>query len=87
MSTRDNFSPATKETLAKRVGWRCSNPDCRKLTIGPHEEDTKSVNIGVAAHITAAASGVGAKRYDQISQRKNGKLLRMEFGSVRTVES
>jgi ABC-type nitrate/sulfonate/bicarbonate transport system ATPase subunit len=64
MSTRDNFSPATKETLAKRVGWRCSNPDCRKLTIGPHEEDTKSVNIGVAAHITAAASGVGAKRYD-----------------------
>ena len=64
MSTRDNFSPATKETLAKRVGWRCSNPDCCKLTIGPHEEATKSVNIGVAAHITAAASGVGAKRYD-----------------------
>jgi HEAT repeat protein len=64
MSTRDNFSPATKETLAKRVGWRCSNPGCRQLTSGPHEEDTKSVNIGVAAHITAAASGVGAKRYN-----------------------
>ena len=61
---RDDFTQATKETLAKRVGWRCSNPDYRKLTSGPHEEDTKSVNIGVAAHITAAASGVGANRYD-----------------------
>ena len=61
---RDDFTQATKETLAKRVGCRCSNPDCRKLTSGPHEEDTKSVNIGIAAHITAAASGVGAKRYD-----------------------
>jgi len=61
---RDDFTQATKETLAKRVGCRCSDPDCRKLTSGPHEEDTKSVNIGIAAHITAAASGVGAKRYD-----------------------
>jgi HEAT repeats/NACHT domain len=59
---RDDFSAKTIETLAKRVGCRCSNPGCRKLTTGPHEEAHKSVNIGVAAHITAAAPG--GKRYD-----------------------
>ncbi len=88
MSTRDNFSPATKETLAKRVGWRCSNPDCNKLTIGPHEEATKSVNIGVAAHITAAASGLGAKRYNpnlSMEERKaitNGIWLCQNCGKL-----
>ena len=75
MSTRDNFSPATKETLAKRVGCRCSNPGCCKLTSGPHEEDAKSVNIGVAAHITAAASGVGAKRYDSNLSTEERKAI------------
>jgi HEAT repeat protein len=59
---RDDFSPKTIEILAKRVGYRCSNLSCRKLTSGPHEEAHKSVNIGVAAHITAAAPG--GKRYD-----------------------
>jgi hypothetical protein len=59
---RDDFPLKTIETLAKRVGYRCSNPDCRKLTSGPHEEAHKSVNIGVAAHITAAAPA--GKRYN-----------------------
>jgi hypothetical protein len=59
---RDDFPLKTIETLAKRVGCRCSNPGCRKLTSGPHEEAHKSVNIGVAAHITAAAPG--GKRYN-----------------------
>lgn len=51
----DDFSPTVKDMLAKRVGVRCSNPACRKLTIGPRDDSTKSVNIGVAAHITAAS--------------------------------
>lgn len=59
---RDDFSASIKETLAKRVGYRCSNPHCRKMTSGPHSDDNKSVNIGVAAHIKAAAPG--GKRYD-----------------------
>ena len=58
---RDEFDQRTKETLAKRVCYRCSNPNCCKLTSGPHEDPSKSVNIGVAAHITAAAPG--GKRY------------------------
>ena len=59
---RDDFSSALKDTLAKRVGFRCSNPDCRKSTSGPQENPTAALNIGVAAHIRAAAPG--GKRYD-----------------------
>lgn len=29
---KDDFSTATKELLANRVGRKCSNPMCRKLT-------------------------------------------------------
>jgi hypothetical protein len=59
---RDDFSVQVKDTLAKRVGYRCSNPGCRKLTAGPHAERLRAVNIGVGAHITAAAPG--GPRYD-----------------------
>ncbi|MCG8576919.1 MAG: hypothetical protein MI810_18705 [Flavobacteriales bacterium] len=54
---RDDFSNSTKETLAKRVGYKCSNPNCRKGTVGPRTEGNKTVNIGIAAHITAASEG------------------------------
>ncbi len=70
---RDDFSQKTIETLAKRVGCRCSNPGCRKLASGPHEEVNKSVNIGVAAHITAAASG--GKRYDASRSSEQRKSI------------
>lgn len=59
---RDDFTRETLDTLAKRVGVRCSNPGCRKLTTGPRTEPTRVVNIGVGAHITAAA--VGGPRFD-----------------------
>lgn len=52
---RDNFTLKTKEILAKRVGYFCSNPNCRRLTIGPSSDKEKSINIGVAAHISAAS--------------------------------
>ena len=60
---RDDFLSATIEQLAKRVGYRCSNPGCRRHTSGPRDDAEKSINIGVAAHITAASAG-GA-RYDK----------------------
>jgi hypothetical protein len=60
--TRDEFPAATKRVLANRVGTRCSNPDCQRTTSGPNSDLEKAVNIGVAAHITAAAPG--APRYD-----------------------
>jgi hypothetical protein len=59
---RDEFSSDVKMNLAKRVGVRCSNPICRKSTSGPRDDPNKSINIGVAAHITAASSD--GPRYD-----------------------
>jgi hypothetical protein len=52
---RDDFSLTTKELLAKRVGYLCSNPKCQQPTSGPQEDPSKAVNIGVACHITAAS--------------------------------
>jgi hypothetical protein len=60
---RDDFSTSTKEVIAKRVSYRCSNPDCRKNTIGPNSNSAKSTSIGIAAHICAASKG--GPRYDQ----------------------
>jgi hypothetical protein len=62
MLTRDDFAEATKQLLAKRVGYRCSNPACRVSTSGPSDDPLKVVNLGVAAHITAAS--VGGPRFD-----------------------
>jgi outer membrane murein-binding lipoprotein Lpp len=59
---RDDFSTKTKDIMAKQVAFRCSNPNCRKLTCGSGTKKDGVVNIGVAAHICAAAPG--GKRYD-----------------------
>ncbi|WP_257551684.1 hypothetical protein [Sphingopyxis sp. DBS4] len=59
---RDDFSRAVVDRLAKRVGMRCSNPDCRQPTSGP-DAAGGTTNVGVAAHISAASPG-GA-RYDE----------------------
>lgn len=61
MNNRDDFTKSTKELLAKRVGYRCSNPDCRCLTISPKGKDDTD-NCGQAAHIAAASPG--GPRYD-----------------------
>lgn len=54
---RDDFTESTKRLLANRVCGRCSNPDCRKPTMGANTDPNKTINIGVAAHICAAAPG------------------------------
>lgn len=59
---RDNFSPAIIKILERRINGKCSNPDCRIVTSGPHVSPDKASNIGVAAHIKAAAAG--GPRYD-----------------------
>jgi hypothetical protein len=53
----DDFSDAVKRVLAGRVGYLCSNPECRVPTSGPQDDPGKSVNLGVASHITAASPG------------------------------
>jgi hypothetical protein len=62
MGTGPDFSEYTKQTLAKRAGQVCSNPDCPRPTSGPHSDENKAVNLGEAAHIRAARPGPA--RYD-----------------------
>lgn len=57
-----DFSERIKTVLCERVGGRCSNPKCRRGTMGPHKNVDKRLSIGQAAHIYAA-SPKGA-RYD-----------------------
>jgi hypothetical protein len=61
--SRDNFSAKVLETLYKRVAGGCSNPMCGRPTSGPNTDPAKWVNIGVAAHITAASKG--GPRYNE----------------------
>lgn len=62
-TNRDDFSADTKRRLALRVGYVCSFPGCGIHTAGPSDEALDAINnIGVAAHITAAAPG--GPRYD-----------------------
>ncbi|SOE48507.1 hypothetical protein SAMN05446635_0224 [Burkholderia sp. OK233] len=70
---RDDFSQSTKEILAKRSGQCCSNPDCGRVTSGPHEDDDKAVNLGVAAHITAAAPG-GPRYYEKLARTERSSI-------------
>lgn len=58
---RDKFSASVTDRLAKRAGMKCSCPDCRLPTSGPDSFDGVT-NVGVAAHITAAAPD--GPRYD-----------------------
>lgn len=62
MTSGPDFSETTKQTLAKRAGQVCSNPECRRPTSGPHSDESKAVNLGEAAHMRAARPGQA--RYD-----------------------
>ena len=59
---RDEFADKTKVRIAKRAGWLCSDPSCRRDTIGSNSDGTGEINLGTAAHICAAAPG--GPRYD-----------------------
>jgi hypothetical protein len=61
MMARDDFSKPTVDRMAKRVGMKCSYPDCHAPTSGP-DAAGGITNTGIAAHISAASPG-GA-RYD-----------------------
>jgi hypothetical protein len=83
---RDDFSSGVKDTLAKRVGYRCSNPKCRALTSGPQKNPEKAINVGVASHITAASAG--GPRYnntltpEQRESSENGIWLCQKCGKL-----
>lgn len=86
-NNRDDFSEPTKRTLAERVGWRCSFPNCGQITVGPSLSDSSArINNGVAAHICAASPN--GPRFDPLmtsEQRKhidNGIWMCRDHGSL-----
>jgi hypothetical protein len=70
---REEFTKKVKDTLAKRVNFLCSNPKCRRLTVGPNNNESKSTLVGVAAHIYAAS--LNGPRY-------NNELSNLERSSI-----
>jgi hypothetical protein len=56
------FSRQTVDTLARRSGFQCANPDCGIQTVGPNADPNKATTIGEAAHICGAK--LGSMRYD-----------------------
>ena len=61
MSSPD-FNKSVVDTLAKRAGYYCSNPDCGVFTVGPNEAASKATIIGEAAHIYGSRNG--SARFD-----------------------
>ena len=59
--------------VAARVGLRCSNPECQKLTSGPAVDPARALNIGVAAHITAASPG-GPRHDGMLTARQRSSI-------------
>ena len=60
---RSEFQLKDIQKLAERAGFFCSNPLCRRITIGPSPGlENKSIKIGVASHICAASPN--GPRYD-----------------------
>jgi hypothetical protein len=59
---RDEFSPKTRMQIGKRAGWHCSDPSCCQLTVCANSDGSGEMDLGVAAHICAAAPG--GPRYD-----------------------
>lgn len=86
MTKRDDFTEPTKRALALRVAYFCSNPNCFKLTAGPHSDPSKALTSGHAAHIHAASPK--GPRYDLAqtpAQRRsieNGIWLCRECGDI-----
>ncbi len=55
MARADDIRAPVKRELAQFAGYRCSFPGCGAPTVGPSEDGTKPINLGIAAHITAAS--------------------------------
>ena len=78
-SRRDNFPAKIRHQIEKKSGYRCSNPACRKMLIGPSEDFKEITYLGIVSHICAASPG--GPRYDpsmtpeERADEENGLLL------------
>jgi hypothetical protein len=86
---RDEFREKDKVIIAKRAGYLCSFPGCGSITVSASEEsDLSTSSSGMACHISAAASGKNAKRYnsdlspEQRSHPNNGIWMCYKHGKI-----
>jgi hypothetical protein len=73
-TNRDEFTEKTKQQIGKRAGWLCSDPSCRRPTVGANSVGDGEISVGTAAHICAAAPD--GPRYDagqSSEQRRSAK--------------
>ncbi len=76
---RDEFTEKTRRQIARQAGWLCSDPSCRRATIGSNSDGNDEINLGTASHICGAAPK--GPRYDpsmtppQRSSLENGIWL------------
>ncbi len=68
---RDEFSEKTKNQIAKRAGWLCSFPSCRAHTVGATADGQGEINVGIAAHICAAAPGGPRYKEDMLPEDRS----------------
>ena len=74
MSNRDNFTATVVRKVAERAAYICSNPSCRRITIGPDQAASHlSIKTGEAAHICAASPG--GPRYDMSQSSQQRKSI------------
>ena len=52
---REQFLEGTRRILGQRAAYRCSSPNCNRLTIGPGLKEDQIENTGKAAHIYSAS--------------------------------
>ena len=52
---RDDFRAKTRRQIGMRAGWLCSDPSCRRFTIGSTSDGEGEIDLGIAAHICAAS--------------------------------
>lgn len=76
---RAEFSRRTREITAQRAAYRCSFPNCDRITIGPAKKTGKASCIGIAAHIYSAAAsgprGSGGLSPDELKSTENAIWL------------
>ena len=83
---RDDFTKRTVTEIAKGVAYRCSNPECRRPTLGANAAQDGTVIIGVAAHICAASPGGprynAAQTPEERRSKENGLWLCQNCGRL-----
>jgi hypothetical protein len=83
---RDDFTKRTVTEIAKGVAYRCSNPECRRPTLGANAAQDGTIIIGVAAHICAASPGGprhnAAQTPEERRSKENGLWLCQNCGRL-----